>query len=135
MESKKYIVYVHICPNNKKYVGQTCQNPIDRWNFGKGYIKNKEFYTDIQKFGWENIEHIILRRNLSSQGADDCEKYWIKKYNSNNPKKGYNKTIGGKEKLTKKEKHKIEMEKEKMRENYILSKFYYKNGVTYRKRK
>lgn len=35
-----YIVYMHICPNNKKYIGITSQKPEKRWGNGKNYIGN-----------------------------------------------------------------------------------------------
>lgn len=37
---KKYIVYVHIFPNGKKYFGITSKAPNQRWENGKGYDKN-----------------------------------------------------------------------------------------------
>ena len=37
MENKKYCVYKHIFPNNKVYIGVTCQKPEYRWRNGKGY--------------------------------------------------------------------------------------------------
>lgn len=30
-------LYMHICPNGKKYVGITIQEPNQRWRDGKGY--------------------------------------------------------------------------------------------------
>lgn len=57
----KYCVYIHTNKiNNKKYVGQTCRDPIKRWgNDGSGYLKvNKKgkyqqpkFAFAIQKYG------------------------------------------------------------------------------------
>ena len=38
-----YFVYVHSCPNGKKYVGITRQIPKKRWNNGYGYVKNEHF--------------------------------------------------------------------------------------------
>lgn len=56
-------------------------------------------YNAIQKYGWENIEHIILKENLSFEDATDLEKVLIKKYKTNcrryGNNYGYNMTDGG----------------------------------------
>ena len=40
MENKCYTVYMHICPNGKKYIGITKQKPIKRWGYnGINYKK------------------------------------------------------------------------------------------------
>ena len=68
----KYCVYMHIFPNQKRYIGQTCQKPERRWNNnGSGYLgkrKNGEYKQPlianaIQQYGWENIKHEILFNN------------------------------------------------------------------------
>lgn len=90
-----YTVYMHICPNNKVYIGITARKPEYRWNNGKGYKNNKHFYNAIQKYGWENIEHKILYTNLSENDAYKIEIELIKQYRSNNRKYGYNNSTGG----------------------------------------
>ena len=40
---KKFYVYIHTCPNGKKYVGLTTTDPKDRWRKGEGYKSNKHF--------------------------------------------------------------------------------------------
>ena len=64
-----YTVYMHICPNNKKYIGITGQEVERRWNHGEGYSHQRLFYRAILKYGWDNIEHKILFTNLSKQEA------------------------------------------------------------------
>ena len=93
----KYQIYVHINRyNNKVYVGLTSAiNPNDRWHGGSGYQKNKEFYNDIQKYGWESFEHIILETDVTEELVDEKEQYWIAYYDATNPEKGYNKLSGG----------------------------------------
>ena len=92
---KKYCVYVHICPNNKKYVGITSNNPLRRWRSeGKGYkYKNKKFYKAIQKYGWDQITHKILIEGLNKEQACKWESRLIKYWNTY--KNGYNCTLGG----------------------------------------
>lgn len=86
---------MHKCPNNKVYIGLTCQFVECRWNNGEGYKHQKLFYRAIQKYGWDNIEHIVLAENLTFNEASDLEKDLISKYKSNNSKYGYNLTDGG----------------------------------------
>lgn len=90
-----YTVYMHKCPNGKVYIGITSQKPKARWDYGRGYIKNDHFYRAIQKYGWENIEHIILEQNLFKEEATELEIRLIKKYKSNDFKFGYNMSSGG----------------------------------------
>ena len=40
-----YSVYMHITPNNKRYIGITKQKPKQRWTSGYGYIQNKYFFN------------------------------------------------------------------------------------------
>ena len=37
MENKNYTVYMHICPNGKRYIGITKLKPQERWGNGKSY--------------------------------------------------------------------------------------------------
>ena len=93
-----YIIYCHINKiNQKKYIGQTCQKPTKRWGYnGKNYEHNLYFYNAIQKYGWDNFQHIILEQNiLTQEQANKREKYWIKIYHSNDKEYGYNLTDGG----------------------------------------
>lgn len=92
-----YTVYMHKNKlNNKIYVGITSRKyPKDRWGkFGSGY-KNSYFGNAINKYGWDNFEHILLNTNINKDEAIKLEKEYIAKYNSNNPEFGYNLTSGG----------------------------------------
>ena len=97
MEEKNFYIYKHTnLINNKIYIGQTCQKPENRWGIeGKNYINNSEFYNDIKKYGWNNFSHEILYSNLSLKEADQIEIDLIKKYDSTNKDKGYNRDKGG----------------------------------------
>jgi group I intron endonuclease len=92
---ENYCVYMHICPNNKKYIGITKQLPEKRWLNGQGYRTQKYFKKAIDKYGWGNIEHKILFTNLTKEQAKQKEIELIKKYNTNNNILGYNLTSGG----------------------------------------
>ena len=90
-----YCVYMHICPNGKRYVGMTCQEVKKRWRNGKAYKENKYFNNAINKWGWDNIEHKIIKSNLSKEMAEDLEMFLIKQYKSNQREYGYNIEFGG----------------------------------------
>ena len=97
MSDKNGIVYCHRNKtNNKIYVGQTTQDKDRRWKNGQGYKNCPLFYKAIEKYGWENFEHIILEENLGIAELDAKEKFYIQKYKSNIPEYGYNLTNGGK---------------------------------------
>lgn len=94
---KKYVIYLHKNKiNNKVYVGQTCQKPENRWSNGKGYKQNVYFTNAINKYGWDNFEHIILKVDLTLEEANVWEEFYIKKYKSTDRKYGYNQRFGGK---------------------------------------
>ena len=92
---KKYNVYVHTCPNGKRYVGCTTQaRPERRWLEGKGYYQNKHFYSAIKKYGWTNIKHEVWELTCESE-MYYAEKYLIAYYHTTESKFGYNHTAGG----------------------------------------
>ena len=94
----KYVIYAHINKINQKiYIGQTHhKDPNQRWLNGWGYKNSTHFWNAIQKYGWDNFEHIVLFDNLSQERANIIEEYLIKKYDSSNRSKGYNIRLGGK---------------------------------------
>ena len=95
-DGTNFTLYVHITPTNKKYFGITSQEVENRWQHdGAGYSHQKLFWRAIQKYGWDNIQHIVLANNLSKEWACKLEQDFIRDYQSNNPKYGYNNTLGG----------------------------------------
>lgn len=130
-----YVVYIHICPNNKKYIGIT-YNIKQRWGKnGYGYRNNRLFKRAIKKYGWENIKHKILFTNLTLKEAQQKEIELIKLYKTNNNKYGYNISCGGDltttgYKFTKKQKENLS--KAKFRPIYCIedNKYYFtKNAI------
>jgi group I intron endonuclease len=89
-----YTVYMHTFPNNKVYIGITCQNTNKRWAYGYGY-RNTLVGNAIQKYGWENAKHEILFENLTKEEAEQKEIELIAYYKSNQRKYGYNIANGG----------------------------------------
>lgn len=90
-----YSVYMHKSPEGKVYIGITSKKPEYRWANGEGYSYNSHFYRSIQKYGWDNFEHIILSTGLSKEEACKQEIRLISEYNSTCPDFGYNRSIGG----------------------------------------
>ena len=89
-----YKVYMHITPNEKKYIGITKNSLKRRWGNGVGY-KTQLFGKAIEKYGWNNIKHILLYDNLTEEEAKEKEIQLISFYNTTNSKYGYNNTMGG----------------------------------------
>lgn len=90
-----YCVYKHTCPNDKVYIGITNQNPLRRWNSGRGYQNQKLFHRAILKYGWDNIRHEILLDDLTKEEAYQKEIELIGQYKSNQKEFGYNVSSGG----------------------------------------
>ena len=91
-----YSVYIHTCPNGKKYVGMTGQeNPKNRWKCGHGYYHCTDFYNAIVEYGWRNIAHEIVATNLEKEEAETLERDLIAHYKTTDPEYGYNSHSGG----------------------------------------
>lgn len=95
MNENNYTVYMHKNKiNGKVYIGITKTKPKYRWNNGKGY-NNQYFKKAINKYGWNNFEHIILFQKLTQKEAEQKEKQLIAYYNSTDKNYGYNISKGG----------------------------------------
>lgn len=95
-KENNYVFYLHITPSGKKYFGITGQKNINRrWENGRGYKNNQYFTNAIEKYGWDNIVHVILADNLSKEDACLFEQILIALYDTTNRSKGYNLTNGG----------------------------------------
>ncbi len=88
------IVYIYTFPNDKKYVGQTCQSLNQRARKGEGYINSPLVYSAIKKYGWDNIK-IETFSCSSKEQMDYLEKYYIRFYKTYDKQFGYNLTFGG----------------------------------------
>ena len=92
-----YTIYAHRNKiNGKLYIGQTSQIPKKRWGKdGSGYKTSTKFYQAIQKYGWENFEHLILFSDLSESEANSIEESLIKWFCTTDDQYGYNLNSGG----------------------------------------
>ena len=130
MENCSYKVYAHINKiNNKKYIGITKQDVNRRWRNGNGYKGCITFNNAIEKYGWDNFEHIIIKENLPKECAETLEKILIYLYDTQH--NGYNLDGGGNVHLASKESKRKSSEshkgkrladttKEKLRQSTLL---------------
>ena len=75
MESN-YSVYQHVTPDGMYYFGQT-QNVERRWRNNGVLYKGTALQPYIEKFGWENIQHIVLFRDQTKEDALFIENFLI----------------------------------------------------------
>lgn len=97
-----YSLYIHIVPKelsgydcDKYYVGITKRNVQDRWRNGKGYNTQVLMARAINRYGWENLKHIVVSNTLLKEQAFKFEKSCIGHLNSNDFNYGYNLSSGG----------------------------------------
>lgn len=100
-EERIWKVYVHINKiNGKKYFGITRTSLQRRWRNGYGYKPQEKdsqhhFWNAIQKYGWNNFYHIVIKRDLTRSEACTYETSLISYYKTQNQEYGYNFTPGG----------------------------------------
>jgi group I intron endonuclease len=91
-----YCVYKHTSPSGKVYIGITSQRPERRWRpDGSGYRYNPHFKNAINKYGWDNFKHEIVRDGLTRNEALDMEAALVSEYRSDSFAFGYNRSSGG----------------------------------------
>ena len=73
---KKYVVYQHVTPDKMYYFGQT-QNVERRWRNNGAEYKRTALQPYIEKFGWDNIQHIVLFRDQTKENALWIENFLI----------------------------------------------------------
>lgn len=81
--------------NHKKYIGMTGRDPEIRWRKGTDYKNCIAFNRAIQKYGWDNFDHIILFTGQTREEACKKEVECIKQYKTQDPNFGYNICGGG----------------------------------------
>ena len=74
---------------NKSYVGVTSLEVEERWANGNGYYRQRQFYSDIIKYGWDRFKKEILSESNDLQESRRLEAYYIKEFNCVYPN-GYN---------------------------------------------
>ena len=71
-----YSVYQHVTPDSMYYFGQT-QNVERRWSNNGAEYKRTALQPYIEKFGWDNIQHIVLFENQTRENALFIENFLI----------------------------------------------------------
>ena len=93
---KNFILYKHTFPNGKVYIGITSKETAElRWRGGRGYQTQTLLANAIKEFGWENIQHEILYKNIPEEEISALEQAVIKEYKANCRDYGYNILEGG----------------------------------------
>ena len=77
---KHYCVYCLLFPNKKRYIGLTGQKPEYRWNNGEGYCYQTFVDNAIKKYGWNNIERIILKDELTKIEQYDLDGNFVSEF-------------------------------------------------------
>ena len=86
--------YIYLTTNNVNklvYVGQHVATEFNPKYKGSGLILKRA----IKKYGNKNFKSELIEWCYSQEELDQKEDYWILKYDSNNPEKGYNIKRGG----------------------------------------
>lgn len=104
-KERRWCVYMHTSPSDKKYIGITSQHPNKRWENGNGYLGKKDgikydqpamAHAILKYPDWKNQwKHEILFDNLCEEDAKNIEQNLIAKYQTTDSNFGYNITCGG----------------------------------------
>ena len=71
-----YSVYQHVTPDGMYYFGQS-QNVEKRWRCNGVHYKETALQPYIEKYGWDNIQHIVLFENQTKENALWIENFLI----------------------------------------------------------
>ena len=71
-----YSVYQHVTPDGMYYFGQT-SNIKRRWRNNGAEYKRTALQPYIEKFGWDNIQHIVLFKDQTRENALWIENFLI----------------------------------------------------------
>lgn len=98
MEGLGYVYKIQNKVNNKVYIGQTTNNPFNRFKEHFAHCKtgdvNTGLYSDMSVYGIEGFVMEVLESNIPLECLDAREIYYIKQFNSVVPN-GYNIALGG----------------------------------------
>ena len=71
-----FSVYQHVTPDGMYYFGAT-QNVERRWSNNGAEYKGTALYPYIEKYGWDNIQHIVLFKDQTRENALWIEDFLI----------------------------------------------------------
>jgi group I intron endonuclease len=85
--------------NGKVYIGKWSHpTPDHRWRLHKSAAKSGSpyyFHRAIRKYGSDAFKVEVIDRAKTPEELSEMEKQYIASYQSNDPEKGYNMTLGG----------------------------------------
>ena len=79
--------------NNKAYIGQSVAIE-KRWTKHRSAKDEYPIHRAMRKYGLENFSFEIIEK-CSQEKLNEREKFWISYYETLNPEKGYNLSLGG----------------------------------------
>tara|TARA_Y100000992_G_scaffold218083_1_gene150776 strand:- start:51 stop:992 length:942 start_codon:yes stop_codon:yes gene_type:complete len=98
------VIYKFICPEGKVYVGKAnSSRKRIRGHKSEAFRKNEDgtwrcesrWKQAIRRIGWDNLVVEILQCVRKGGDLNKRERYWIAKYNADDPEYGYNSNPGG----------------------------------------
>lgn len=92
-----HFIYMYVNKNNGKvYIGQTRNTLQQRaQSNGSNYRECPKFYNAIKKYGWTSFVSCIITTAETQEEANEKERYYISKFQSNVDEFGYNISPGG----------------------------------------
>jgi hypothetical protein len=97
----KFCVYMILnLINGKIYIGKTCNSNkrwVDHQSDARSHTKNRKYpiHCAMAKYGIENFNFTPFHWFEKEDDAFGAERYWIRHFQSKNPRCGYNVTDGG----------------------------------------
>lgn len=93
-----YIYLITNKVNGKKYVGQTIHLVYDRWKEHRRDAKDNKrtaLHGAIRRYGADSFNVETIDKADTVEGLDEKEKFYIQKYETEDPDMGYNLKPGG----------------------------------------
>jgi GIY-YIG catalytic domain len=97
-------IYSAVCRNNSKgYIGQTTQDPKERWQQHRQDATarkqanghTKRFHFALHEHGPNTFDFRVIDVASSPKELNEKERYWVSYYKYHDPACGYNSTSGG----------------------------------------
>ena len=95
-ENKMVVYAIKNKINNKRYIGITTNSFAERYPHGIRAHHNPHLRNSVKKYGHSNFTVELLAKNIDNmETLCELEIEYIKKYDTCNKEKGYNKSLGG----------------------------------------
>ena len=95
LPAPKWVVYVHVSKiDGRKYVGMTSQKLSKRWH-QSAYVGCPFFYEEIERNGFDSFYSIPLLFFNDKKQAEESERFFIKFWNTQDIRNGFNVDDGG----------------------------------------